>query len=250
MEMKKDKKINKTFIFDYDDTLAEAHKYYKEVKDKFANWLIKKHKLETNFKEKILEREDGIDKELVRKYGFSRVRFPISLVLTYKKICKQIGRGYDKKDLKKAYMIGYSVFDEKRYIEGGLMDGVAETLDFLVERGHKLILLTKGDQQIQEMKIKATNCKRWFGDEIYIVPDEKVDEIDKIVGNKEKNNFWMVGNSRKSDIYPALKVGIKAIYISSEVWKYERDHNELPDNHNMIKLDKIIEIKDKYDSLV
>jgi len=147
-------------------------------------------------------------------------------------------------------MIGYSVFDEKRYIKGGLMDGVAETLDFLVEKEDKLILLTKGDQKIQEMKIRVTNCKKWFGNELYIVPDKKEKRIDKIVGDKDKNKIWMVGNSIKSDINPALRAGISAIYIPSKVWKYESDHNELPDNHNMIKFDRIIEIKDKYDSLV
>ncbi len=243
-------KMDKTFIFDYDDTLAEAHKYYEEVKDEFANWLIKKHKLKISFKEKILEHEVGIDKELVKRYGFSRIRFPTSFVLTYKEICKQIGREYDKKDLKEAYMIGDSVFDEKRYIEGGLMDGVAETLEFLVEKEDKLILLTKGDQEIQEMKIRVTNCKKWFGNEIYIVPDKKEKRIYKIVGDKYKNEIWMVGNSIKSDINPALRAGISAIYIPSKVWKYESDNNELPDNHNMIKFDRIIEIKDKYDSLV
>jgi len=90
-------KMDKTFIFDYDGTLAEAQKHYEEVKDEFANWLIKKHKLEPKYKEDILEVEAKIGNKLVKKYGFSRIRFPISLVLTYKNILKQIKKQYDKK---------------------------------------------------------------------------------------------------------------------------------------------------------
>ncbi|HHI04084.1 MAG TPA: HAD family hydrolase [Candidatus Woesearchaeota archaeon] len=242
--------MDKIFIFDYDDTLAKAHKHYEEVKEDFANWLIKKHELKISFKEKILEHEVGIDKELVKKYGFSRIRFPTSLVLTYKEICKQMGIGYDKKDLKKAYMIGDSVFDEKRYREEGLIDGVAETLDFLVEKQDELILLTKGEPETQEMKIRITNCRKWFGNKTHIVPGKKEEKIEEIARYKDKNKIWMVGNSIKSDINPALKAGINAIYIPSEVWKYENENNELPDNHNIVKFDRIIEIKSNYKGLV
>jgi len=243
--------MNKTFIFDYDDTLAWNQHDYSYAQLKFLGWVIFE-KLWPNAPDlqSIINMEVDIDNENVETMGFSIERFPTSFQQTYKSICKEKNIEYSEEDLKKAYEIGMLAFDEKRWKELGLVEGAEETLDFLVEKEDELILLTKGDLKIQDKKIKSTNCQKWFGEKIYIVPQKDVSVINNVVGNRDKSKVWHVGNSARSDVPHALKAGIKMIYIPCETWAYEREHKEVPKDPKLITFQKIIEIKNNYNSLV
>ncbi len=239
--------MNKTFIFDYDDTLAWNQHDYSYAQLEFIRWVIFE-KLWPNAPDLqyIINLEVEIDNENVKTMGFSMKRFPTSFQQTYKAICDEKHKSYNKEDLKKAYEIGMLAFDEERYKNLGLVEGAKETLDFLVENRDELILLTKGDLKIQEKKIKATNCKKWFGKEIYIVPKKDAGTINMVAGSRDKTKVWHVGNSARSDVSPALEAGIRMIYIPCETWAYEREHKEIPEKPGLITFQKIIEIKDNY----
>ncbi|PIN79050.1 hypothetical protein COV14_01150, partial [Candidatus Woesearchaeota archaeon CG10_big_fil_rev_8_21_14_0_10_33_12] len=243
------------FIFDYDDTLAWNQHDYSYAQIEFLNWIIFE-KLWPNAPDlqSIINLEVEIDNKNVETMSFSMERFPTSFQQTYKSICEEKNINYNKEDLKedlkKAYEIGMLAFDEKRWKKLGLVDGAKETLDFLVEKEDELILLTKGDLKIQEKKIKATDCQKWFGKEIYIVPQKDAGVIDKIVGNRNPSKVWHVGNSARSDVQHALKAGIKMIYIPCETWAYERKHEKVEENPRLITFQKIIEIKNNYNSLI
>ncbi|OIO62393.1 hypothetical protein AUJ83_03040 [Candidatus Woesearchaeota archaeon CG1_02_33_12] len=243
--------MNKTFIFDYDDTLAWNQHDYSYAQLEFIRWIIFE-KLWPNAPDLqyIINLEVKIDNKNVETMGFSMERFPTSFQQTYEAICKEKNINCDEDDLKKAYELGMLAFDEKRWKKLGLVDGAKETLDFLVEKEDELILLTKGDLKIQEKKIKATDCQKWFGKEIYIVPQKDAGVIDKIVGNRNPSKVWHVGNSARSDVQHALKAGIKMIYIPCETWAYERKHEKVEENPRLITFQKIIEIKNNYNSLI
>jgi len=243
--------MDKTFIFDYDDTLAPNHNDYSYAQLKFGRWVIKKLKNKAPDLQTIINLEVEIDRKLVKTMGFLMERFPTSFQKTYEIICEEKDKKCSKEDLKKAYDVGMSAFDEKRWKQEGLVEGAKETLDYLVEKEKdELILLTKGDPRVQEKKIRATNCMKWFGDKIYIVPDKNEGIIKKVVGNRVKSKVWHVGNSIRSDVYPALKARIKMIYIPCETWAYEREHKGVPEDPKLITFQQIIEIKNNYNSLV
>jgi putative hydrolase of the HAD superfamily len=149
-----------------------------------------------------------------------------------------------------------TAFDERAWIKAGLVPGAKETLDFLAMQGDELMLLTKGDYDIQRRKLIATGCNRWFGgisdERVQIVSRKDQEIFDKVVGDRDKSRIWAVGNSAKSDVIPALRAGLKVIYIPQESWAYEKhDHDDpiLTDNPRLVTFDKIIRIKEKYDSL-
>jgi len=243
--------MNKTFIFDYDDTLAWNQHDYSYAQLEFIRWIIFE-KLWPNAPDLqyIINLEVKIDNKNVETMGFSMERFPTSFQQTYEAICKEKNINCDEDDLKKAYELGMLAFDEKRWKKLGLVEGAEETLDFLVEKEDELILLTKGDLKIQEKKINATDCQKWFGKEIYIVPQKDAGVINNVVGKRDKSKLWHVGNSARSDISPALEAGIKMIYIPCETWAYEREHKEVQENPKLITFQKIIEIKNSYNSLI
>jgi len=243
--------MDKTFIFDYDDTLAWNQHDYSYAQIEFLKWVIfEKLWPKAPDLQSIINMEVDIDNKNVETMGFSMERFPTSFQQSYKSICKEKNIEYNEEDLKKAYEIGMLAFDEKRWEELGLVDGAEETLDYLVEKKDELILLTKGDPKAQEKKLRINNCAKWFGEKIYIKPQKDAGVINDIVGSRDKTKVWHVGNSARSDIPPALEAGIKMIYIPCETWAYERKHEKVQENPRLITFQKIIEIKNKYNSLI
>ena len=83
--------------------------------------------------------------------------------------------------------------------------------------------MTKGEYLEQETKIVNSGISEIVDD--YFIPNEKNDSIYKNLLNEKGWNpeeTCMVGNSPKSDINPALRNGMYAVYIPySETWKLD-----------------------------
>ncbi|MDD4878145.1 MAG: HAD family hydrolase [Candidatus Nanoarchaeia archaeon] len=238
--------MNKTFIFDYDDTLAWCeHDYCYAIID-FLKFTIDKLGHKAPDVQSIMELEMGLNKQGVLKHGFKGDVFPASCRDAYRIICERAGVE-DKQGEEEAYNIGMRAFDEKRYRERGLVEGAAETLEFLVSQRDELILLTKGDREIQQKKIEATGLWRYFRvDAINIVEKKNADTIRDVIAGRDKSRVWHVGNSIRSDVNPALEAGINVIYIPCETWAYEREHNGVPDDSRITTFSSITGIKENY----
>ena len=244
--------MNKTFIFDYDDTLAYNMFDYSLAELKFLEWVIRKLGPRSPNTQEIINLEVQIDKTAVKTMGFSMKRFPTSFMETYKQICETLGLAAKKEDLETAYDLGMLAFNEKAWEERGLVPGATKTLDFLVEQKDELLLLTKGDYEVQKKKLKATGCEKWFGDLDFgmrIAPNKDKSVILDFVGSRDKSRVWHVGNSIRSDVEPALEAGIGMIYIPFETWAWEKEHNGKPEHPRLKTIKSIIEIKDIYYNL-
>lgn len=244
--------MNKIYIFDFDDTLRFNIGDYNAALIRFQDWITNRigpkcpHVADILKLEQSIDAQTARDLEAAKKPAFAMERFPTSLQTAYKAISDRLGIPYSTEDLNTAYEIGMMAFDEKRYNECGLAEGVVETLDFLVEQKDELILLTKGDKRVQEKKIQITGVNRWFGDEIFIVDRKDVQTLRNIVGISDKSKFYHVGNSLKSDILPALDAGINAIYIPFETWEFEKTYLEVPIHPRLQVFTSIIDIKTLY----
>ena len=194
----------------------------------------------------ILNRQVEIDQSNVDLKGFGMERFPTSFQLTVKDILGNLGMEPTSKQLEEVYAIGMRAFDDTRYAKSGLLPGAERVLDYLTEEGDDLLLLTKGDPKIQKRKIKATGLRRWFPySNINVVLHKDAQVVRDLVGERDKSRVYHVGNSIRSDIGPALEVGIKAVYLPCETWAYERQHNglsDLPNQENLIKLANLDDI--------
>jgi FMN phosphatase YigB (HAD superfamily) len=167
--------MDRTFIFDYDDTLAWNHIDYSLTEVKFLDWVLDRlgHLAPDN--SIILKMLESTNIKNVKSMGYDRERFPTSMREVYRKICSE-DRIVDPEGEEQAYRIGATVFDSERWRKRGLVEGAEETLDFLVRQKDKLMILTKGDMIVQAEKMEATKVERWFGQNVYIVP-EKTKEV-------------------------------------------------------------------------
>jgi putative hydrolase of the HAD superfamily len=166
----------------------------------------------------VLQRFEAIDHANVSRLGFSRRRFPQSMYDTYQSFCIDYDKPFDETEAQRFQFIGTAVFEASPKI----FKEVPETLGRLSSRGVRLILATKGDPEIQERRIETSRLGHYF-QRTYILAHKQVTEFEQIVAdcNIDASNGWSIGNSVKSDINPALAVGLSAIWIPYRTWGYE-----------------------------
>jgi len=109
-----------------------------------------------------------------------------------------------------------------------------------------LILLTKGNRQEQENKLRRSGFERFFHRKEY-VPEKDValyrTQLDKHRLSPE--HVWMIGNSPRSDINPAKSVGISTVYIPYHTtWIHEVE--EIDPNGDTIVLNHFGELSSHF----
>ena len=186
-----------------------------------------------------LKRE--IDVKLVnefkkQKQGFCVARFPYSFLFTFKEFCQKSSFS----DRMKAYDIGQEFMN----IKPGLYEGVEETLDFLIQQNDSLVLLTKGDYNLQNKKIQINKLNRWFK-EICIVHDKLPETFKELAEGYKPKDIYSIGDTIDSEINPALKAGFKAIHIPQQIWRYD-EGAEIIDPEKTLIFKSFKDIKTNY----
>ncbi len=105
-----------------------------------------------------------------------------------------------------------------------LLEGVIETLDYLSPR-YSLVLLTKGDVEEQKLKVERSGIEESFR-QVVIVQEKDVATYHRVAKELQvvPKQTWMVGNSPRSDINPALAAGLNAVYIPHpHTWRLEHE---------------------------
>jgi putative hydrolase of the HAD superfamily len=206
-------------IFDGDDTLWETQSLYNEAKRLFFSEMKG-----TGFDfGEVRERFEAIDRSNVSRLGFSRRRFPQSMCDTYRSFCDERLSPTEPEMMERIRSIGESVFEATAPVA----DGAAKTLETLKAASLILLLATKGDTDVQRVRIHRSGLGEYF-DGQYILPEKGRGEFSLIVSEweLEVERSWSVGNSPRSDIAPALGVGLCAIFLRNVGWTYE--DQELP----------------------
>jgi len=252
--------MKKVFIFDLDDTLYwNVHDYCYPVLE-FEKFLLDLlgykvpqitafRKLE---KETALKLVHEINSSTGQEFGYSIDRFPRTLVETYKTICSRAGILFDQKVADKIWQIGMKAFDPELYRKKGLAKGAEEVLDFLKNKGDELILLTRGDKNVQQLKIDNLKLARWFY-HIYIVPFKDIAIFNAMAKTfRDVKSIYSVGNSLESDIKLAIEAGLLGIYIPYDTWEFEENTENILsgiDKSQLFIFKEIIEIKNRYKEL-
>lgn len=219
-------------IFDLDDTLIHCNKYFNLTLGAFLElmqeWFCD-YKITV---EDIRNKQIEIDVSGVAIFGFASQHFPQSLIDTYVYFSKKVNRPINTNEQAQLQKLGMSVYDQ----EVEAYPGMVETLECLLDQGHTLHLYTGGEQMIQQRKIDQMKLGEYFKDRIYITRHKNIEAFEKIVseGQMDRKNTWMIGNSLRTDIEPALTAGVHAIYIEQDMeWKYNLIELNKPENYSL-----------------
>src|SRR5205823_1979762 len=104
-----------------------------------------------------------------------------------------------------------------------VIGGVPETLEYLAGR-HDLTLFTKGHPEEQKLKIDRSGLGAWFA-HTAIVMEKDAAAYRALAGERgmDPARTWMIGNSPKSDVNPALEAGLNAVFVPhAHTWILEK----------------------------
>ncbi len=214
--------MERTLIVDADDTLWENNIYYEQSIAAFVELMAT-----LGFEREEAEHAvDDVERERIPQVGYAPEEFARSLVIAYQRLCERHGRPVEGNVSSKALEIGRAVVEYPIV----LLEGVEETLARLSGR-FRLLLLTKGDRQAQESKLARSGLSHLF-DGVHIVPEKDAKVFRGLLARYElaPEQTWMVGNSPRSDINPAVEAGIGAIYVPHpNTWKLEIENIAEPE---------------------
>jgi len=127
-----------------------------------------------------------------------------------------------------------------------VIDGVQETLEYLSMR-HDLTLFTKGNAEEQKLKLDRSGLAIYFG-HTAIVKEKDAPAYQELLRERkmDQHRAWMIGNSPKSDINPALEAGINAVFVPHEhTWRLE--HEEVREGPGkLIRLERFAELREHF----
>ncbi len=199
-------------VVDADDTLWENNIYFERAFEDFVEYL--NHSTMTP--EQIREVLDEIEGVNAKVHGYGSKNFGLNLQQTYEHLCES---DIDPRDLTAVMAIAERILEQP--VE--LIDGVSDTLEYLASR-HDLTLFTKGHPDEQKMKVDRSGLGVYFG-HLGIVKEKDAATYRALVADRKLDpvRTWMIGNSPKSDINPALEVGLNAVFIPhAHTWILER----------------------------
>jgi putative hydrolase of the HAD superfamily len=202
-------------LIDADDTLWENNIYFERAIARFISFL--NHHSYTS--EEVREILNEVERECIIKHGYGMHSFAHALVDTFERIALE---PVTPELHQKVVGFAHSIADHPVEI----LPGVPETLQYLSQR-HHLIMVTKGATAEQSGKVERSGLKDYFA-AVEIVAEKDSGTYREVVSKYGLGHgtTWMVGNSPKSDINPALAAGLNAVFVPhGNTWILE--HEEL-----------------------
>jgi putative hydrolase of the HAD superfamily len=199
-------------LVDADDTLWENNIYFERAFDDFAAFLDHSTLAPAQVREVLNE----IESANARVHGYGARNFGRNLQQAYHRLAE---REIREDDLRRVMSLAERILEQP--LE--LLEGVEETLAYLAAR-HELTLFTKGHLEEQRMKVDRSGLARYFV-HTAIVKEKDTHAYRRLVEERglRPQETWMIGNSERSDINPALEAGLKAVLIPHpRTWVLER----------------------------
>jgi putative hydrolase of the HAD superfamily len=220
--------LGRLLILDGDDTLWLVEPLYDEARIQ-AGKAVTAAGLDAQRWERIQRK---LDVENVRHLGLSPERFPTSCLQAYRALIEETGRPPNPHAEAAIRSAAMTVFDRTAPV----IDGAAEVLQTLVAASHRLVLLTKGSPEVQWKRIRESELASFF-ESVHVVPEKSDAAFAAICRSARVSpvDAWSIGNSLPSDINPALRIGMGAVWIDAEVWGHERRETE-PGGGRLIRI--------------
>ena len=223
-----------TLLIDADDTLWENNIYFERAIAKFISFLDHQE----HSPEAVRLVLNDVERDSIVKHGYGLHSFAHSLVETFEKLSVD---PITPELHERIHSFAHQIADHP--IE--VLSGVPETLQYLGER-HHLIMMTKGNPAEQSGKVERSGLKEYFSAiEIVAEKDESTYRSAIAKYALPADTTWMVGNSPKSDINPALAAGLHAVFVPHDkTWILE--HEELaaaPSNQRLLVVEQFADLK-------
>jgi putative hydrolase of the HAD superfamily len=227
-----------TLLIDADDTLWENNVYFERAIANFISFLNHHEYSRAQVREVL----NQVERESVLRHGYGLISFAHSLVATFERRSVE-----PLTPALRETIHGFAYTIAEHPVE--IIAGVPETLDYLSGR-HHLIMLTKGNFAEQTGKVERSGLKEYFS-AVEVVTEKHPDTYRELVAKYAlaRDQTWMVGNSPRSDVNPALAAGLNAVFVPhDQTWVLE--HEELaipgPGAGRLLQLERFSQLREHF----
>jgi putative hydrolase of the HAD superfamily len=208
-------------VFDADDTLWNSNIHFLEAEAEFVTELAAAKAGEIDVIRAAIRRAEL---EIIRSHGYGREPF----VVLMRTVAAELAPKSVRAAIETAVERIAARFLER---ECTLLPDVEPTLAELAAR-HHLTLFTKGHPREQLRKLERSGLKPHFRH--VEVPREKDEAAYRRLveaAGLDPSRAFMIGNSPRSDINPALRAGLRAVFIPHpHTWELEHEEIDLGDD--------------------
>ena len=220
----------KVIAFDADDTLFVNEPYFLETEEKFCE-LMQDYLSKHDISQELFR----VEIDNLKIYGYGIKAYILSMIEAAMKISNNT---IPVTFVEKILEFGKELL-EKPIV---LLEGVEETLQALHGK-YKLVVATKGDLLDQRRKLHNSGLGKYFH-HIEVMSDKQEKDYLDLLKRLEiqPKEFFMIGNSLKSDVLPVLAIGGYAVHIPFHTtWAHERIDYEVK-HKNFSTAEKISEV--------
>jgi len=229
--------LPQTLLIDADDTLWENNIYFERAIARFISFL-NHHESSPEQVRAVL---NDVERECIITHGYGLHSFAHALAQTFERLSP-----VPVTSELHAQVRSFAATIENHAIE--FLPEVPQTLAYLRDR-HRLILLTKGALAEQSGKIERSGLKEYFA-AVEIVAEKNPASYAHVVEKYElaSDATWMVGNSPKSDINPAMAAGLHAVFVPhGDTWILEHEEiNPAPAGQKLLIVGRFAELREHF----
>src|ERR1700694_3177765 len=230
--------VSQILLIDADDTLWQNNIYFEQAIADFMSFLNHQEMTQPEIRAVI----NQVERETILEHGYGYHSFAHSLVKTFERLSTApVTPELHQTIWNFAHRITQYPIE--------LIEGVPGTLSYLCERRHRLILLTKGNFTAQSAKVERSGLKEYFA-AVEIVTEKNTPLYKSIVSKYElaPDATWMVGNSPKSDINPALAAGINAVFVPHDsTWILEHETvSAVPTGVRLLQVERFSDLQNYF----
>ncbi|MBZ5577388.1 MAG: HAD family hydrolase [Acidobacteriia bacterium] len=222
-------------IIDADDTLWENNIYFERAFDEFVEFLGHSSMSARQIRDVL----DEIEETNAKIHGYGSLNFARNLRQCYQHLAEREVREQDLRTV-----MGFA----ERILECPMevIEGVPETLEYLSLR-HELTLFTKGHAEEQRLKVDRSGLGTFFR-HTAIVREKDTAAYRTLLSERSLNpdRAWMIGNSPKSDVNPALEAGLNAVFVPhAHTWVLEKEEIR-PGNGRLLVVERFGDLRQHF----
>lgn len=207
-------------LVDFDDTLVETAPRFQQARDRLFEVLCG-----AGFELELCRRvhHEEVEPELIESHGLGPSRLELSFRETYRRLCARHGLPADPRLARQCAAFGRAVLGTPPAIDGAL-----DALRALARALPTALYTQAGDPDYQLRCVHEAGV-------LHVLPPERVRICRRKTtkefaatlahfGVREPATAWMVGNSMRSDVNPALSAGARAILVEiDEPWEFDQE---------------------------
>lgn len=214
------RRVERALLIDADDTLWENNVYYLRCLARFQDYM---EALGCDRKA-AAAMLDQVERETIPIMGYGPDGYVAALGLACERLLQ--GSAVPREVIEGARALGDLVLGMPMVVLPDVEAALAA-----LRPTSEMILVTKGDPQVQRDKLNRSGLEPYF-DAVYVVDEKDAGVYRRIAAERglHPKHTWMVGNSPKSDINPAIEAGLGAILVPHDhTWTAEIQDLHRPD---------------------